>query len=216
MDHAGRLRGRRAFGDGPRARFLGAGGQVGLQAERVEPNASQRIETWLVDTHVGEHLGTHGVGFLIVAQLDQLGLGLGVEEDRLSGSDDVTHTPPEVFVAEFLGVTVEHEDLRLCAEQVQVTQRRKVEPRLKCSRPAFKHGLRCLGCFVCGDQRLVLAGLLVETRKRVLDRLQIGKYQLGRDGLDVIGGRHLAVDVGDVLIAEHAGDLTDRVRLTNV
>jgi hypothetical protein len=50
----------------------------------------------------------------------------------------------------------------------------------------------------------------------LLQRLQVGQGELGTDGLDVGGGVDLAVDVGDVVVAEHPRHLADRRGLADV
>ena len=70
--------------DRPGAGLLGTGGQVGLQAEGVEADPGQHLEAGLVDAHLGEHLA----GLVVVVELDQLGLELRVEEDRLGRRDE--------------------------------------------------------------------------------------------------------------------------------
>ena len=67
-----------------------------------------------------------------------------------------------------------------------------------------------------GDAVLVDPRLLLQPRERLLHRLQVGQDQLGLDRRDVVGGVDLAVDVGDVLVAEHPGHLADRVGLADV
>ena len=64
--------------------------------------------------------------------------------------------------------------------------------------------------------RLVAAGLLLQPRDRLLDGLQVGQDQLGLDRAEVGLRVHLAVDVGDVLVAEDARDLADRRGLADV
>ena len=67
-----------------------------------------------------------------------------------------------------------------------------------------------------GDELLLAPRLLLQPRDRLLDGLQVGEDQLGLDGRDVVGGVDLAVDVGDVLVAEHPGHLADRGGLADV
>ena len=87
VDDTGGLGSGRALADRPGAGLLGAGGQVGLQPEGVEADPGEHVEPGLLDPHLGEHLP----GLVLVVELDQLGLELGVEEDRLRGRDQVTH-----------------------------------------------------------------------------------------------------------------------------
>ena len=215
MDDAGGLRGGGALADRPGAGLLRAGGEVGLQAQGVEADAGEHVETGLVDTHLGEHLA----GLVVVAQLDQLGLELGVEEDRLGRRDELLHLRLEGVVGELVGVAVEDVDVGLGGEQRQLAHQRAVDPRLdECDhrRTALERGLSRLGGLDGREQALVALGLLLQPRDRLLQRLQVGEGELGLDRRDVAGGVHLAVDVGDVLVTEDARDLTDRGRLPDV
>ena len=72
------------------------------------------------------------------------------------------------------------------------------------------------GVEVGGERPCCLARLLLQPRDRLLDGLEVGEDQLGRDRGDVGGGVDLAVDVGDVLVAEDAGHLADRGGLADV
>jgi hypothetical protein len=54
-------------------------------------------------------------------------------------------------------------------------------------------------------------GFLGQPRHRLLQRLQVGEDQLGRDGLDVALGRDIAVDVTDVRVGEDPHHLADRI-----
>ena len=83
-------------------------------------------------------------------------------------------------------------------------------------RTALERGHRLARGVEVGDQRLVAAGLLLQPRDRLLQRLQVGQDQLGLDRRQVGLRVHLAVDVGDVVVAEHPGDLADRGRLADV
>ena len=63
---------------------------------------------------------------------------------------------------------------------------------------------------------LVVAGLLLQPRDRLLQSLHIGEDQLGLDHLDIGAGVHLAVDVDDIVVGEHSHHLTDRVALADI
>ena len=65
MDDAGGLRGGGALLDRPRARLLGAGGEVGLQAEGGEADPGQDLQARLGDAGLGEELRC-----LLVVELD--------------------------------------------------------------------------------------------------------------------------------------------------
>ena len=116
VDHAGGLGSGGALADRPGPRLLGAGGQVGLQAEGVEADAGEDVEAGLVDAHLGEHLA----GLVVAVELDQLGLELRVEEDRLGRRHQRRASASlSVLVGELVGVAVEDEDERLGREQGQ-------------------------------------------------------------------------------------------------
>ena len=83
VDDARGLRGLPALVDRPRARLLRAGGEVRLQAERVEADAGELVEARLVLAGRREQL--RGV---VRVEVDELGLDLRVEEDGLGGRDE--------------------------------------------------------------------------------------------------------------------------------
>src|SRR5262249_9495181 len=80
---AGGLRGLPALADRPGARLLGTGGEIGLQAERVEADARELVEARLVLAGHGEELRG-----LLRGEVDELGLDLRVEEYGLGGCDE--------------------------------------------------------------------------------------------------------------------------------
>ncbi|CAM5680305.1 hypothetical protein SMICM304S_01922 [Streptomyces microflavus] len=108
MDHTGRLRGRRALLDGPGAGFLRACREVGLEAQDVEADAAEGGEARLLLAH-----GLEELQGLVVVELDELGLDLGVEEDRLGGGDQGALLVLEVLVDQLVLVDVEHVEERL-------------------------------------------------------------------------------------------------------
>ena len=117
VDHAGGLRGGPALVDRPGARLLGAGGQVGLQAERVEADAGELVQAGLLLAVVGEHLAG-----LVGLQLDQLGLELGVEEDRVGGRDERAQLVLHRGVGQAGVVGVEDVDERLGRHELQLVE----------------------------------------------------------------------------------------------
>ena len=121
-----------------------------------------------------------------------------------------------VLVGELVGVAVEDVDERLGREQAQLAHEGPVDLGGDDGGPAVERDLRGLGGLDRGGQVLVALGLLLQPRDRLLQRLQVGQDQLGLDRLDVAGRVDLAVDVGDVLVAEDAGHLADRGRLPDV
>ena len=212
VDDAGRLGRGRALADRPGAGLLGPGGEVGLQAEGVEADPGEYVEAGLVDAHLGQHRA----GLVVVAELDQLGLELRVEEDRLGGRDELLHLRLELLVGQLVGVAVEDVDERLGRQQRQLADQRAVDLRGDDRRTGLEGGQGLTRGVEVGVQRLVAARLLLQPRDRLLDGLQVGEDQLGLDGRDVGGGVDLAVDVGDVLVAEHPGHLADRRGLADV
>ena len=72
MNHAGRLRGSGALQDCPRANLLGASREVTLQAEQLIGSACHGVESGLVHSKTGKHLGAIGFG-----QFGKFALNLG-------------------------------------------------------------------------------------------------------------------------------------------
>src|SRR5690606_4219346 len=117
VDDAGGLGGGGAALDGPGAGLLGPGGEVGLQAEGVEADAGDGGEAGLVGAGGLEEF--HGV---LLVQLGEVGLQLGVEEDRLGGGDQGALLVLEVLVGQLVLVDVEDVEEGLGGEQVQVVE----------------------------------------------------------------------------------------------
>ncbi len=183
--------------DRPGPGLLRAGGQVGLQAEGVEADPGQDVQAGLVDVHLGQELPG-----LVGLHLDQLGLDLGVQEDRLGRGDEGAHPRLQLLVGQLVGVAVEDVDERLGGQQEQLAQRPAVQPggEDRRGRSPAPRAPRCTR----GERRqlvLVDPGFLLQPRQRPLDGLQVGQDQLGGDGLDVAGRVDRAVDVGDVGVA---------------
>ena len=82
--------------------------------------------------------------------------------------------------------------------------------------PASRAAWASLAASRSATSSFFAAGLLLQPGDRLLDGLQVGQDHLGLDGGDVGRGVDLAVDMGDVLVAEDAGDLADRVGLADV
>jgi len=76
VDHARRLRRGGADGDGPGAGFLGADGEVGLQAQQFVGLADQAVQAGLFQTQGFEELL-----LLLVVQDRDLRLDLGRDDD---------------------------------------------------------------------------------------------------------------------------------------
>ena len=117
VDDAGRLGGGGALLDGPGAGLLGAGRQVGLQAEGVEADAGEGGQAGLLLADGLEELQR-----LLLVELGEVGLQLGVEEDRLGGGDQGALLVLEGVVGQLVLVDVEDVEEGLGGEQVQLVQ----------------------------------------------------------------------------------------------
>ena len=100
----------------PGTRLLGTCRQKGLQAQRVEANASQDVQTWFSNAHLGKKLPR-----LPRLHLDQLGLDLGIEKDRLGRCNQGAEALLERFVAKLIGIAVENIEEWLCSKQEKIT-----------------------------------------------------------------------------------------------
>lgn len=158
---------------------------------------------------------------LVLVELGEVRLQLGVEEDRLGGGDEGALLVLEVLVGQFVLVDVEDVQEGLRGQQVQVVQKLvalgALDDAVREERVALLQDLLGLldGLHLRRDV-LLDPRLLLEPGQDLLDGLEVGEDQLGVDRLDVVLGRDLAVDVYDVLVLEGADDLADRVGLTDV
>ena len=118
MDDAGGLGGGGALLDRPGAGLLGAGREVGLQAEGVEADAGEGGEAGLLLARSDWRSSRASSSSSSV----ELGLELGVEEDRLGGGDQGALLVLEGLVGQLVLVDVEDVEERLGGEQVQVVQ----------------------------------------------------------------------------------------------
>ena len=80
----------------------------------------------------------------------------------------------------------------------------------------FKDGLCLLDSVHVGRLDLLAAQILLQLGQRVFDGLQVGKNELGVDGVDVVGRIHLAVDMHNVIVFKSTHDFADRVGLADV
>ena len=117
VDDTGGLGGGGALLDGPGAGLLGAGRQVGLQAEGVEADAGEGGEAGLLLADRLEELQR-----LLLVELGEVRLQLGVEEDRLGRGDQGALLVLEGLVGQLVLVDVEDVEEGLGGEQVQVVQ----------------------------------------------------------------------------------------------
>ncbi len=153
------------------------------------------------------------LGGLLRLELGEIGLDLGADRDRRDAVDR----------GEALGdlrlVDVGDVEHRLHRQQVQVVDELALlggHLHLR-GAVALVHPLgEALEQLDLRDGRLVVLGLLLETRHRALDGAQVGEHELGADRLDVALRVHAALDVDDVLVGEVAHDLADRVGLADV
>ena len=214
MDDAGRLRGGPALVDLPGAHLLDSSGQEGLQAEDVEADAGELVETGFGQPGVLQHLA--GVRLVKVGQV---GFELGVRNTAGAGAR-MRRAWPATPCWRARYRPREHVDERLGGHQMQVVDVVLVD--LACGGgmvdglAGFKDLLGLLDRVHVRLLDLLAAQVLFELRQRVLDGLQVGEDQLSVDGVDVVGRIHLAVDVDDVVVLEGAHDLADRVRLADV
>ncbi len=211
MDHTGSFRGGPALLDRPAASLLRPGSQITLEPESVVAHAREDIQPRLVDAHVGEKL----TGFLFI-HLDELRLEFRVKEDGLGGSDDVAHPLLELLIIELILRAVEDVDVGLCGEEMEIVDLVEIDAGVADALPTLQRILGCGVCLQLGAHLLLDPRFLLDTRQRLLDGLQIGEDQLGRDGVDIVGRVDLTVDVEDVIVLEHTSDLADRISLTNV
>ncbi|CAM5640615.1 hypothetical protein SAURM35S_07392 [Streptomyces aurantiogriseus] len=216
MDDAGGLGGGGAPLDGPGAGLLGTGREVGLEAEGVEADAGEGGEAGLFGADRLQQF--HCV---LLVELGEVRLQLGVEEDRLGGGDQGALLVLEGVVDQLVLVDVEDVEEGLRRQKVQVVQGFRalaaLDHAMREERVALLQDLlRLLDGLDLGGDVLLDPRLLLEARQDLLDRLEVGEDQLGVDRLDVVLGRDLAVDVDDVLVLEGADDLADRVGLPDV
>ena len=211
VDHPGGLRRGGPALDRPGARLLRPGGEKRRQAQRREADPGQDVKPRLLLSH-----GLQQLQRLVRRQLDQLGLRLGVEEDRFGRRDERPQLIRQRGVRDLVRVDVEGIEERLGGHEVQIAQRLGSKPRPEHGAPGFENRASLLDRL--DDGRLVLldAGLLLQPGQGPVDGLEIGEDQLGVHRLDVVPGRDLAVDVDDIRILEHADYLADRVCLADV
>lgn len=117
VDHTGRLGSGRALLDRPGAGLLRTRRQIRLEAQGVEADTAQRRQARLFLAHRLEQFQR-----LVVIELDQLGLDLGVQEDRLGGGDQRALLVLEVLVDQLVLVDVEDVEEGLGGQQVQLVQ----------------------------------------------------------------------------------------------
>ena len=218
MDHAGSLRGSGALQDGPRADFLGAGGEVALQAQQVIRRARHGVEGGFGHSQGGEHLVAVGLG-----QLGQLALDLGAHHHHLATvcRGVVAHLLDQGALAGgVLVIDVGHEEHRLGGDHSQGTQ----DLALFLFQLQAADGVSCIqaGLALLQDGHLG-NGFLVAAAGRadglvqdVLHHLHVGQHQLGLDGADVPDRVHRALDVHDVRVLEAANHVEDGVHLADV
>ena len=218
MDHPGRLRGQRAFRNGPGPRLLGPDGEIGLQMQERIARADQPVETRLLQPHLRqEHrlLGRVKLGDLLLdpGRDHHMRIALGRRHRR---------HPVRMGIAlrrlSLLHVAdIEH---GLCGQKLQEPP---APPVLlghadRARRPACLQRLpRRLEQPVLVERLLVAAlDLAGQVRKPLLDRLQIGQHQLGLDRGRIRDRVDTPLDMGDVVILETAQHMGDRIDLADI
>ncbi len=223
MDHARRLGGLAADGDGPGTDFLLAGGVVGLVAQQAIGRPGQRCQGGLFHAHIGEHLG-----FVLVVQLRELALDAGADGD---------HLRPDRF-----GMGLDALGQLALAVGIVVADIGDVEDGLGGDQTEHPHGPGQLGVgeldragglalFEHGDDLLehlhacdgvavARTGVALGLGQGVLAGLEVGEDQLQLDGFNVTHGIDRAVDMGDVLtpgcLLEATDNLNDGVDILDV
>ena len=174
VDDTSRLRSRPPLVDRPGPRLLLAGGQVGLQPQRVEADARQLVQTGLLLAVVVQHLRG-----LVGLKLHEFGLKLGVKEDGLGRSHQLAQLGLLGLVVHALVIHVEHVDEGLGGHELEGAQRLGVQPRLL-SRGGQQRALlqdlqRRLGGVQHGSIGLLPAHFLLQARDRLLQGLDVGQ-----------------------------------------
>ena len=123
---------------------------------------------------------------LVVGQLGQFGLGLGVEEDRLGRRDQRRAARSlQASSASSSDVHVEHVDERLGRQQVQLAQVGQVDPAwprrrtTSCRRRALLRPPAAASAVASFSGSLANLVSLCQPGQRLLQRLQVGQDQLG-------------------------------------
>ena len=121
VDHARRLWCGPTLMDGPGARLLWSGGEIGLQAECAEADARQLVETRFVLAHGGEQFGRFAL-----RHVHEFGFDLGVQEDRLCRRHECGEFGALRRGCEHRFVHVEDVDDRLRRQQAELLNQRDV------------------------------------------------------------------------------------------
>ena len=211
MDHSSCFRGGGTHRDRPGAGLLGPCGEVGLQTQRGEPDASQLVQARFILPRGSQQL--HG---FLRFEFHEFGLQLRVEEDRFGRCHDLRQLRLHVLIGELVGVEVEHIDERLGGQQRQFPKFAGIHPSGEECLPAIEHLAGALSRRQHRRPFLVHAGFLLQPRNRLLQGLQISQDQFGVDRLYVRRGVHRTVDVHHIGIIEHADHLADGVGLADV
>ena len=217
MDDAGGLRRGVAAVYGPRAHFLDAGGEVGLQAEQVVAGVHQAVEARFLEAEVGEE----NLLFVVV-EVGDLGFDRRADGDDFGilGGGVHTHGVQMRVVLEAVLGDVGRVEHRLGGDQAE---RLEVQPLLlrqveRAHRPAlvelgeafFEHGNEDLGFLVAGARRPAVA------QQRFLDGGHVDQRQLGIDDLDVAQRIDTAGNVNHVVIGEAAHHVQHGVGFADV
>ena len=217
MNHARRLRRMRALAHGPGAHFLRADGEKGQQPQQPVTGADDAVQARLVQPHVGEE----GL-FLFVAHVGELHLDgrRHRHHRRLLLLRALAHCVEIGIIrkSRFAHVGDVHE--RLVGEQAQ----RPEQQMLLGAQFEAAHRQALIELGAHSHQQLAQLGLVlaaglgafVRTRHPLFHGLQIGKRELGVDGLDIGDGIDAAGHVHHVLVLEAAHHVGDGIHLADV
>ena len=208
MNDASCLRGLRADGNGPSARFRFAAGKIALQAQQLVGAAHQARQAGLLKAH-----GLQVLLRLGGIELGQVGLDLCGDRHRLAAVDF-----GQIGIKRVLVHVGDVED-GLHGKQVQVIDG-SLLVLVQVQRAGAVAFVQALEHLLCNLEllhaRLIALRFLLKTRDGLVKRAHVGQDQLGLDGFNVRAGVHAAIDVHDVRVAEEAHDFTDGIGFADV
>ena len=212
MDDTGGLGSFPALVDGPGAHFVGTGGEVAAQAQRVVAGADDAHQTAFRDAVGGKHLCLFPGGKALQLFF-QLGADAG--ETGMAFFGQLLHAGHKVVAVGHGGfVHVGAVDDGLGGQQAQFTP--GLEEGLvvgQLERAGAVTGIEVLQQALhdlCGGLGVLAAlGHLLQLFQAAFHALQVGQQQFGLDGVDVAQGVHAAVHMSDVLILEAADNFYD-------
>src|SRR5690606_13096332 len=217
VDHAGRLGGGGADGNGPGTDFLHAGGEIGLQTQQLVAGADDAIQAGLGHAHVFQE-----DGLVLVVQVGDLGLDGGADGDHggvfrrrvvLYGLQvRIVLEAVVLDVGDVHGALGGDEAIALHQGLLVFVQAQAAHgfALVQDRHDALQQGDQADGFLVAG------IGQLAVLLQRFVGGGQVGQGQLGVDDLDVGHGIDAAGHVDDVLVFETAHDVDDGVGLADV